>query len=615
MDRVRRLKLALWTIAGLAAAVAISRFLYGLGETTNLSDATPWGLWIGFDVMSGVALAAGGFVLTATVYIFKLEKFHAIVRPAVLTAFLGYAAVVAGLLFDLGLPWNIWHMVVFWNPRSPLFEVGWCVMLYLAVLALEFFPVPAEEFRSLARPRRMLLKLRLPLVITGIALSTLHQSSLGSLFLIMPYHLHPLWYSPLLPVNFFVSAVALGLLMVLFENHVTAYLYRRKAETSLLSGLAGTARWVLVAYLALRIGDLAARGQLGWLRAGGWRTGMFWLELTMVGAAPALLFSVPRLRRSRAGQWGVSAIGILGVVLNRVNVGGVIHLGRGDSLYLPAWTELVISAGVVAGAALAFLFFIERFRVWEQRPADPEADPVRLPELDRIDATWLGAPGVAARTVYSLAFILAAAIGFAILSPETAAASRGVRPAPARHARGGEVLWIDGNLDGYGVSFRHEEHQKRTGGKSACARCHHMNLPRDRDTGCHECHSDMYLPADAFRHDWHASLAGAGLACYECHRKGEVRSAATAKGCGDCHKDLVPAAAVISVKQYQAVGYAHAMHRLCVGCHAAAAREKQKPELARCAWCHKETREPVDAGRLSSARRQLMGKRVVLPPY
>src|SRR5208282_3110451 len=162
--------------------------------------------------------------------IFKLDEFHSIVRPAVLTAFLGYVAVVVGLLFDLGLPWNIWHMMIYWNPHSPLFEVGWCVMLYLTVLALEFFPVPAEEFSALARIRRFLIRLRIPLVVVGIALSTLHQSSLGSLFLIMPYRLHPLWHTPILPVLFFLSAVGLGLMMVVFESQFTAYLYRRKPE-------------------------------------------------------------------------------------------------------------------------------------------------------------------------------------------------------------------------------------------------------------------------------------------------------------------------------------------------------------------------------------------------
>ena len=198
-----------------------------------------WGLWVGFDVMGGVALAAGGFIVTAAVYIFRLERLHAIVRPAVLTAFLGYVAVAVGLLFDLGLPWNIWHMMVYWNPHSPLFEVGWCVMLYLTVLTLEFFPVPAEEFRALAKVPAVASKLRLPLVLLGIGLSTLHQSSLGSLFLIMPYRLHPLWYSPILPLLFLVSAIGLGMMMVMFESHLTAYLYRRKPETEVLASL----RW------------------------------------------------------------------------------------------------------------------------------------------------------------------------------------------------------------------------------------------------------------------------------------------------------------------------------------------------------------------------------------
>ncbi len=276
---------------GLAAAVAAARFLFGLGATTNLTDANPWGVWVGFDVMGGVALAAGGFIVTATVYIFNLERFHAVVRPAVLTAFLGYLAVAVGLLFDLGLPWNIWHMMVFWNPHSPLFEVGWCVMLYLTVLALEFFPgagggVPRPGQAS----ARLLLKFRLPLVIVGIGLSTLHQSSLGSLFLIMPYRLHPLWYSPILPVLFLLSAIGLGLLMVIFESHSTAYLYRRKPETEVLADLLGAARWVLLGYLALRFADLVVRGVRPSLFAfSDWHAALFWFEVLVMAVLPAAL--------------------------------------------------------------------------------------------------------------------------------------------------------------------------------------------------------------------------------------------------------------------------------------------------------------------------------------
>jgi Ni/Fe-hydrogenase subunit HybB-like protein len=611
MDRVRKLKTALWTVAGLAAATTVARFLFGLGASTNLSDANPWGLWIGFDVMSGVALAAGGFIVTATVYIFKLERFHAVVRPAVLTAFLGYLAVAVSLLFDLGLPWNIWHMMVFWNPHSPLFEVGWCVMLYLAVLALEFFPVPAEGFGRLAAARRAVLKLRLPLVITGIGLSTLHQSSLGSLFLIMPYRLHPLWYSPLLPLLFLVSAMALGMLMVMFESNATAFLYRRKPETEVLARLGGAARWVLLAYVVLRFIDLAARGQSHLLYAAGWRTGLFWFEMATMALAPVALLFVPKVRQSRAGQWSVAALGVFGIVLNRIDVGGLAHQRPDGAGYFPAWTEVVVSAGIVSAAVLLFLFMIERFRIWEQRPADPEADPLKLPDLDPLDATWLGVPGVSARTTYSLAFTLAAALGFALLG-DLPAASRGTEPVPVRQARGGEKLWIDGDLDGHGVLFPHEQHQQREGGKASCVKCHHMNLPRDRASACSRCHRDMYLPSDAFRHGWHASPSGARLACYRCHAQGQVRTATTAVRCDKCHKDLVPAGAAFPVKHYAAAGYTGAMHRLCIGCHVRTAAEKHKPEMNRCAWCHTDSRDIVDAPGLPG-RAGWIGRSVVLP--
>jgi Ni/Fe-hydrogenase subunit HybB-like protein len=613
MERVGRLKLILWMLVGLAAAVATARFVFGLGAVTHLSDATPWGLWVGFDVMGGVALAAGGFVVTATVYIFKLEKFHSIVRPAVLTAFLGYVAVVVGLLFDLGLPWNIWHLMIYWNPHSPLFEVGWCVMLYLTVLTLEFFPVPAEDFSALARLRRFLIRLRIPLVILGVALSTLHQSSLGSLFLIMPYRLHPLWYSPLLPVLFLVSAVGLGLMMVIFESHFTAYLYRRKPETGLLGPLGSAARWALILYLALRFGDLAVRGQLHYLVGGAWQVKAFWGEIALLAIIPLVLLSTPQFQRERNWQWATAAIAVTGVVLNRIDVGGLVDLSRGNRLYVPEWTELAVSLGIVAAATLVFLFMIEHFKIWETRPVDPEADPRKLPELQKVDSIWLGTPRIAARTKYSLAFVVTAAVSFSFLG-NPRAAGLGVAPTPVDRARGGEVLYVDANLDGYGVTFYHQREIDRNGGKQSCAICHHMNLPHDNDSGCYECHRDMYVPSDAFRHDWHASPSGARLACMECHPAGQVRSAAGAKSCASCHKDLIPRGATIKVKSYTAPAYVDAMHALCIGCHAKVAEKENKPEVARCAECHQGKLNFSEAENLLYRRRALSGRRVVLPP-
>ncbi len=613
MNRVHALKFVLWLLLGLAASVAVARFLLGLGASTNLSDANPWGFWIGFDVMGGVALAAGGFIVTATVYIFRLDRFHAIVRPAVLTAFLGYIAVAISLLFDLGLPWNIWHMTVFWNPHSPLFEVGWCVMLYLLVLALEFFPVPAEEFPRLTRIRTRLLKIRLPLVILGIGLSTLHQSSLGSLFLIMPYRLAALWYSPILPVLFLISAIALGAAMVICENHVTAYLYRRKPECGILASLGRACGWVLLVYVAVRFGDLLVRHRGGQLIAATWRTALFWIEIALMAIVPIVLFSIRRVRESRAGQWIAASAVVFGVVLNRIDVGGLAHLRPEGAFYLPSWTEFAISFGVVAGAVLTFLFMVEHFKVWEQRPADPEQDPTKLPEFVAVGNTWLGVPQVASRTVYSMAFIFAAACGFGFLHVQ-AAEYRGVEPTPVRRARGGDILWIDGNLDGMGVAFKHAEHEKREGGKESCVKCHHMNYPHDEGTACVRCHYDMYLPSDAFRHDWHASPSGARIACYQCHAEGKVRTAASAVSCDQCHKNMVAPGSSVKVKGYEAVSYTEAMHRLCIGCHIQKAKEKNKPEMTRCAWCHKDNPEVLNSRDLMLRRSGLSRGSVVLPP-
>ncbi len=573
MDRVRKLKLVLWAVFGMAFAVAVTRFFFGLGATTNLNDSYAWGFWIGFDVMGGVALAAGGFVITAIVYIFKREEFHAIVKPAVLTAFLGYVAVIVGLLFDLGLPWNIWHMMIFWNPHSPLFEVGWCVMLYTTVLLLEFSPVPLEPFSAWAKIRRFLIKWRMLFVILGISLSTLHQSSLGSLFLIMPFRLNPLWYSPILPILFFISAVMLGMFMVSWESLFTTHMYRREKETGLLAKLLGASRWIILLYLVVRFGDLAARGQLVHLFDEGWQTYLFWAEIFSMALIPFVLTMFPRVLRSNAGQWFIASFGVFGVVFNRTNVGGLAHQVGGNIDYAPAWSEYVISAGVVAFAALIFMFFVEKFKVWEARPADPHADPEKLPEFDIASRATLGTPNIAARSTFSLAFIIAMGVGFMLLSGDKVT-SKGMDPTPVNAARGDQdTLWIDGNLDGYGVAFPHKAHENNNGGDASCVKCHHMNLPLDKQSVCAECHYDMYLEVDAFKHDWHSSPTGGNVTCVKCHEEGVPRSddmASLKEGvydCSACHNDLFPAGATIEIDDYMAIGYAQAMHSMCIDCH------------------------------------------------
>jgi Ni/Fe-hydrogenase subunit HybB-like protein len=613
MDRVQKFKTVLWSIVGLAAAVGITRFIFGLGVTTNLTDATPWGLWIGFDVMGGVALAAGGFVLTAIFYIFKREEFKPLVRPAVLTAFLGYLAVVGGLMFDLGLPWNIWHMIIYWNPHSPLFEVGWCVMLYTTVLLLEFSPVPLEEFSRYARIRNFLMKFRFPLVLLGIMLSTLHQSSLGSLFLIMPYKLPPLWYTPILPVQFFISAVALGLMMVSFESLFSHWLYRRKSEGHLIEKLGKIAIWVLGIYLVVKLGDIIIRGQFGQIFAGTRESNLFIIELLISAIIPMAILLTPRLRSHSKWQWISSFMVVFGMVFNRINVGGLTMLSTTGDSYIPSWTEVFISLGVVSAAALAFLFAIEKFHIWDSRPRDPQADPYTQPVFDGISHVWLGNPSVAARTRYSLAFVIFFAIGFALM-PGDRIYSRGINQDAALPARGGQVLFIDGNRDNYGVAFNHQGHINRNNGDSSCVLCHHMNMPKDKNSRCSDCHNRMYLASDIFGHDWHAAPSGAKIKCNNCHQPGMQRNRESAKQCRDCHLDLVVPGSAIAFEQTMAPSYVDAMHIACVQCHKRMLPAvADKPMLDKCVTCHHPVPEESITSLPDSRWQPAHGNRVVLP--
>ena len=611
--RVHIVKSILWGLVGLALAVAISRFFFGLGATTNLTDATPWGLWIGFDVMAGVALAAGGFVITAVFYMMRRNEFHPMVRPAVMTAFLGYVAVILSLLVDLGLPWNIWHMMVFWNPHSPLFEVGWCVMLYTTVLLLEFSPVPLESTSRYAKIRAFLMKFRFPFVLLGIMLSTLHQSSLGSLFLIMPFKLNPLWYTPILPVLFFISAIGLGLMMVSFESLVSGWIYHRKPESHLIAKLGKAAVWVLSLYLIVRFTDLIVEGKLGLIFSGSWESFLFMAEIMIMAIIPIILFSVPRTRNSLAGQWIGSFMVVFGAIFNRVNVGGLTMLSTTGDSYFPSWMEFSISFGIVSAMILVFLFGVEKFHIWEHRPTEREDDPHARPAFSRAGEMWLGSPVVAGRTKYSLAFVLALAAGFALI-PGHKLHSDGIENVKAERARGGDTLFVDGNRDGYGVEFAHKEHVDSLGQAQSCVLCHHMNMPRDRNSGCYNCHTQMYQPADAFGHDWHSDPAGGNIACVTCHADDQNRTAASAKKCDDCHTDLMPPGAKIKIDSYMAVSYTDAMHGLCVDCHRKKATElADKKDLAQCKTCHESAGPEYLRADIREKLKRPYYNRVVLP--
>lgn len=357
------------TLMVASAYVTFVRFYYGLGASTNLSDEFPWGLWIGFDVLCGVGLAAGGFTLAATVHILHLERFKPIVRPAILTAFIGYLLVIVALMFDLGQPWRIWHPLIMWNPRSVMFEVGWCVTLYTTVLALEFAPVVLERF-GLRTPLRMLKSIMLPLVILGVLLSTLHQSSLGSLYLIMPQKLSPLWYSPLLPVLFYISAIGVGLAMTIFESYHSARTFGRQLEFPLVKRLAEVLAVVLAVYLALRFIDLKNRGAFTMLESPGIERWLFGLEIMLMAVPMLLLFRENIRNQPRAIYW-CSVSFLMGFVAHRLNV-AITGIETAPGVhYMPKWTEVVITLGLIALGFAVFRWVSALLPIFPEEPERP----------------------------------------------------------------------------------------------------------------------------------------------------------------------------------------------------------------------------------------------------
>lgn len=378
-----------WTFWKVVAAVlmltglvaAIDRYAFGLGATTNLKDTFPWGIWIGIDILVGVGLAAGGFSIAATVYLFNLERFRPILRPTILTAFLGYVLVICGLMVDLGRPWAIWHAMIMWNPHSVMFEVAWCVMLYTTVLALEFSPVVLERFK-LHRALKVMKTITIPLVVLGVVLSTLHQSSLGSLFLIIPGRMHPLWYSNVIPFLFFISCVAAGLAMTIFESFLSSRSFGREVELPLLVDLARVLVVTLALFFTVRIQDLITRNALGYAFDGSYQSWLFLVEIVLGVVVPFFLLLVPRIRTSQTGLFYSAVLVLLGFVANRMNTAITSMEQWPSRTYLPSWQELSITMGLAAAGFVAFTLIAKSFKVFGEHPhvaVDDTEDHESLP--------------------------------------------------------------------------------------------------------------------------------------------------------------------------------------------------------------------------------------------
>jgi Ni/Fe-hydrogenase subunit HybB-like protein len=344
-----------WVAVILVAAMlgaALYRLSAGLGAVTNLSDDVPWGLWIGVDVLAGVALAAGGFTIAATVYIFNMKKYKPIARAAVLTAFVGYVIVSVGIFFDIGKPFTLWHPLVMWQPHSIMFEVVMCVVLYTAVLALEFAGPFLEGTGSSAAKTFTSRKVMIPLAIAAVTLSFLHQSSLGALFLLMPSKLNHLWWTTMLPYNFFISAIAAGLAMVSAEYIIASSVFKHECKTDILRGLAMGTAVTLLLYFVLRVGDILIKGNLGLMLADG-AGKLFMLEMALVLIPMSMLFVNSRSAQNPTAFFIPQCLVLAGVILNRMNVLFLVQIEEG-AVYFPTYIEIIITLGLIAAIILAY---------------------------------------------------------------------------------------------------------------------------------------------------------------------------------------------------------------------------------------------------------------------
>lgn len=569
----------------------LARFITGLNPVTNLTDLYPWGIWIGIDVASGVALAAGGFTTAALVNVFGRKKYHALERPALLTAWLGYTFVGVGLLFDLGRYYNIWHPAIYWQGNSVLFEVGMCVMAYLTVLTLEFSPTLIEGIVNKAGNGsligRIATRLKRPLdalcliinrilpifIIAGVMLSFMHQSSLGSLMLIAPSKLNSLWWTPILPVLFLMSAIMVGFPMVIFESIFASKSFGLKPEMELLTPLSRFIPWFIGAYAAVKFGDLFMRwDQLDFL-AHPTDTASLIVEIGIGLLVPFVMLLQKSVRRSPFWLFIAVTAVIFGVLLNRINVFVVgFHPYFAKTPYFPAIGEIAVTVGLVSTIILLYRFFAYYFPVLEGRK---EVNAVKREDCKEKHApvmAWI-ARGLAVILLFSFVILYAVVhdkgMDTSIVSkPNRATLAAALPKVDTHHDPIGipeqlsfsaetmpSLLILDRShtnekVDDYEpVRFMHKAHASRLNGN--CNECHHRvqkdkndrigeeivftDLDNRKPASCVSCHQYANEKDAPDR----PGLKGAyHEQCIGCHKKADSVNAPT--DCTGCHAKRTP---------------------------------------------------------------------------
>jgi Ni/Fe-hydrogenase subunit HybB-like protein len=378
-------KITMWRVIvaiifAAGAYAAYARFALGFERSTHLVDAQPWGLWVGLGTLCGVGISAGGFAIAAAVYLLGFERYRQVVRAAVLLSFLGYLTVVVGMMYELGLPWRIWHPIVMWNRHSILFEVSWCVMLYTTVLALEFSPALVEKI-PFDRVRKLYLKCQhailIGLVLMGAVLSSLHQSFLGGLYLLAQGKVDPLWFSVHLPSLFYLSAVPAGLAATIMVVFLCNRSMNTRIDVRILAELSQVIVPLLAVYAVFRGVDLVTGGAGRYLWMFREETILFWLEIALFVIAPLVLLSRESVRRNPQALYWACGLVVMGFITNRLNISITAFQASSGFYYIPKWTEFALTLATVTAAAVAYHYAVLYLDIIPKKPRGQ---------------TWLAAP-------------------------------------------------------------------------------------------------------------------------------------------------------------------------------------------------------------------------------
>ena len=603
---LKRTKDLMWALAIAGAVVGAGRFIFGLGASTNMMDALPWGWWKIFNMVAGAALATSGFVIAAIIYLFRFRSYLPVARLSVLIAFLGYGASLTALVFDIGLPHRGWHPFFMWNPHSFLFEVFWCVSIYWSVTALELLPILTERF-PFPKVTHFLHEIMLPFVVLGVTLSTMHHSSLGSLFLASPTRLHPLWYTLWIPPEFFISAMGAGLATMVLALMVVRFLYGAIVDKTLVSRLAGISAFFLGSYLLIKIVDLSVHHKWSYVFGAdmSWESRVFWLEIVLQAILPLLLFTLPRLRRNDFVLVIGAISAFLGLVMHRVDTGIVGYFRSADAIYVPNLGEFVLSFGVLSAAGLLFFFLIENFPVFKGAgfglADDVDSGDGHAPmppswSWSEARAVFLGG---GARRVFVIALIVIPATWFGLQGKGTSAfqpIETAVAPAVKSADLMRATLIIDANSNGEAVVFPHKQHQEAFVKKydvsleKTCVKCHHLSLPNDHNSLCRACHRDMEVAMPIFSPERHAQrfkddVQRARFDAYDLSDRQQNLAA-----CMICHEETMAGLTGYAETGFSHVapGFVHAMHGQCMTCHRLEEKDPADPfSIGNCLGCHR----------------------------